>query len=168
MKTGVENLLESQLNGLQLPPSNTLSNWEMGLIIFLILLVILTVILVLRYKINHQKPAVVATRKLKALQDSNLTDQQSTAIAITQILRRGLNVNRLDDYLPNQPNPTEQNTTWETFKTQLNKACYAANDSNEININQLFNESHMWLSKAINEQTNFDSSLDSSFDSNSV
>lgn len=150
MKPPVEKLLDEQLNGLLIPPDNTLFSWETGLgLIFLFLFVLSAIVfLVLRYQHNRQKPAVAATRKLKALQNSHPTDQQSTAITITQILRQGLTINRLDEYQSNEKN------TWEAFTSQLNKACYSANSTEEITLTQLFNESHDWLSKAIIDQSN--------------
>ena len=151
MKPPVEKLLDEQLNGLLIPPDNTLFSWETGLgLIFLSLCILSTIVfLVLRYQHNRQKPAVAATRKLKALQNSHPTDQQSTAIAITQILRQGLTINRLDEY---QSNDQNEKNTWKAFTTQLNKACYSANSTEEITLTHLFNESHGWLSKAIIDQ----------------
>jgi len=152
MKTSVEKLLDEQLNGLLLPPDNTLFSWEAGLGLIILSLCVLSVTLfyMRRYRHYHQQPAVAATRQLKALQNSSPRDKQSTAIAITQILQRGLNVNRLDQY---QSDAHVERSAWEAFTTQLNKVCYSANNTEKISINQLINESHDWLSKAVNEQS---------------
>ena len=153
METRIEKLLDGQLSGLRLPPSHTLFSGETDLVVILLLFGALALIsfftlrFTVRYLGHRKKPAVVATRQLKALQNANPANNQTTALAITQILRHGLNVKRLDKY---QAKQTQQ---WNTFKSQLNSASYSSKNSEETQVRQLFTEAHGWLSKAADEQS---------------
>lgn len=145
-------LLNDKLQGLLLPPENSMTHWSfiLSLIIISLLLIALTVWL---YHQHKQKPVIIALIRLKHLKQQKRRDQstpsdlQATALEIAQILRQGLEVTRLDNY------QSKQKTSWEIFKSSLNNACYSTNP-NVMELKQIFTEAEHWLQKAIRPMSN--------------
>ena len=142
IKTGIENLLDDQLQGLLLPVESSTTNWQVLVTISLISLLIL--FMLWRWKLYRNTPQKINQREIQALHNSagDNNNTQSIAIKLSSLLRQGLELNRLDDYRP------EEITKWEAFLLNLDKACYSTTSPSTPDLNSLFEESQYWLNKA--------------------
>ncbi|MEE9352597.1 MAG: hypothetical protein V3U78_10075 [Thiotrichaceae bacterium] len=135
MKSSLENLLSDQLNGLLLPPDDGITSW---IVMFVLgLLIVALGFIIGRWKHLRNSRVAVAKRELNRLERSKNVEQQ--VIQLASVLRKGLNVARLDEYKP------KNLSAWKAFQTKLDVACYSNDNPTSQEIQTLFKQASVWL-----------------------
>ena len=140
-KSGIENLLERHLQDLILPADDALINPMLGW--FLGLLFLFSLFMIWRWNKARKTPRKQAIQKLKKLRDTKKIPQAS-ALQLSQILREGLEVPRLDLV---KPEGDQDARKWQDYTSDIEIACYAK-QTNKIDIESLLNQANDWLRKA--------------------
>lgn len=137
-KTSLEKLATGQLEGLILPaPPEATYGW-LGLVAGLLLAMLAFV----WFKKRNSSKAK-ARRELKHLQ-SKITDEkqaQNIAIGIAGALCHGLNLTRLDEFMP-------ENIQWRDYLGELDSAIYADKHPSQVDLLSLILKAQIWLNKA--------------------
>ncbi len=137
-KTSVEKLASGQLEGLIIPQPPEASFWWLWLIAGL-----LVIMLTLAWLKKCNSPKAKALRELQHLQ-SKITDEkqaQNIATDIAVSLRHGLNLTRLDGFMP-------ENIQWRDYLGELDNAIYADKLPSQVDLLSLILKAQSWLNKA--------------------
>jgi hypothetical protein len=143
VKSSIENLLSDQLQGLLLPPSQ---DSDSGIYLLLGCATLCVGLLtILRWKQHRNTAARIAIKQIKVLQNewnANPENRQVTAVQLAHLVREGLQITRLDTYLP------QDTSSWNRFLKALDVLCYAPNkvDDTSEELTQVIQESLDWLS----------------------
>ncbi len=137
-KTAVEKLASGQLEGLIIPQPPEVSFWWLWLIAGLLL-----AMLAFAWFKKRNSAKAKALRELQHLQ-SKITDEkqaQNIAKDIAVSLRHGLNLTRLDSFMP-------ENTQWRDYLGELDNAIYADKLPSQVDLLSLILKAQSWLNKA--------------------
>jgi len=137
-KTSVEKLATGQLEGLIIPAPPEASFWWLWLVAGF-----LFAMLAFAWFKQHNSPKAKARRELKHLQ-SKITDEkqaQNIATDIAVTLRHGLNLTRLDEFMP-------ENIQWRIYISELDSAIYADKLPSQVDLLSLILKAQTWLNKA--------------------
>ncbi len=137
-KTSVEKLANGQLEGLILPAPPETSFWWLWLIVGVFL-----AILAFAWFKKRNSPKAKALRELKNLQAKITDEKQAKSIAtdIAVSLRHGLNLTRLDEFMP-------ENIQWRNYLSDLDSAIYADKLPSQVDLLSLILKAQTWLNKA--------------------
>ncbi|MCF6189271.1 MAG: DUF4381 family protein [Cocleimonas sp.] len=137
-KTSVEKLASGQLEGLILPAPPEVFYWWFWIIAGLLLAMLAFV-----WFKKCNSPKAKARRELKHLQ-SKITDEKQAKNIATDIavsLRHGLNLTRLDEYMPDS-------IPWHDYLGELDNAIYADKHPSQVDLLSLILKAQSWLNKA--------------------
>ena len=137
-KTSVEKLASGQLEGLIIPEPPEASYVWIWIVVGLLLAMLAFV-----WIKKRSSPKARTLRELKYLQ-SKITDEkqaQNIATDIAVSLRRGLNLTRLDEFMP-------ENTQWRDYLSELDSAIYADKLPSQVDLLSLILKAQTWLNKA--------------------
>ena len=142
LKSSVEKLLGNNLEGLILPEKSVVLSPP-----FFIVAAILTALVLFLFLcwLKQRKQAkAIAKRELSQLSSTlkNAETAQDFAAQLSTILRKGLGIQRLDNYKAQDKN------AWQSFSSSLETACYSGKIATKDELQTLLEQTRFWLDQA--------------------
>jgi len=122
------------------PPAPELLSADYGSYFALILILLLASILILAMRSSRWQ-----LRKLRWLYQLQKIDNRQLAFQLVRLLRKRLNLSRIDPSLLPEFVKPEDGETWLAFTTQLKTACYSRHSLNDKAMTKLLHRTNQWL-----------------------